>query len=437
MTEPSRIPNASLVKLQISNFYWYIFIVFQQSDQRIWDRLASFLAFVKNHLETITKDDKNLLPVYEITPCFRISLTSFISLDPLDYRNGVSTLNPQQINRVERIYNRIVAVSKRIKPILANNSTPYSSLQKIVQKPVPVAKQLVKLDFTELYNVSSDETLSEFSGYMNISDICIMSIIGSKKVHLPVCTISDTCWAGITNYHSGYYSITHQLLTIFHGQQLNCTDKMNKLAKNSGGIQRVKQILCTQVYHQMQKELKKGLKNIQIQDLFLEQIFVCGGLGGYEQFLKPQYLSMILKWQTKDGCFTPYYGPFVSLHPKFIVNRTRNAGHYLSSSHQLRTNLITPDGCYQHRTSIAFGLISVYLYWNSLSNQSPHLLTTTMLTNASPKWVSVSITIHIIDSIAIGFGLVVIMIIISTVIMYFLFSRHRRRHVYRKLSTNE
>lgn len=94
---------------------------------------------------------------------------------------------------------------------------------------------------------------------------------------------------------------------------------MNILAKNWGGIQRIKQVLCTQIYHQVQKELKQGLKDSQTQDLFLEQLYVCGSKGGYRQFLKPEYLSMILKWQTKAGCFAPYHGIFISLHPNITV----------------------------------------------------------------------------------------------------------------------
>ncbi|EDV19254.1 uncharacterized protein TRIADDRAFT_62294 [Trichoplax adhaerens] len=309
----------------------------------------------------------------------------FIRATIKNYHDGLSTLNTQQINRVQQIYQRIIAVSKRIEPILANNSMAYNTIGKIVQGSLPVPKRLVKLNFTKLYNVSSDEILSPKSGYMNISDWCIGNIIGSKALHVAPCTISDTCWTGITNYHGGYYGITHQLITILNGQRLNCTEKMNKLAKNLGGIQKVKEVLCTQIYYQMQKELKKGLKNIQMQDLFLEQIFVCGGWIGYQQFLKAQYLSMMLKWQTKAGCFIPYYGPFISLHPKFNKNYTRDSSQYSSATDELRTNLITPDGCYEHRTSVALIDVSIYLYWNSHKKQSLHLSTMTTLTSTRYK----------------------------------------------------
>ena len=69
--------------------------------------------------------------------------------------------------------------------------------------------------------------------------------------------------------------------------------------------------------------LNKGLVNGTLQDLFIEQIYICGGGGGYKQFLRREFLAMILKWRNKDGCFLPYHGPYITLHPildkKYVI----------------------------------------------------------------------------------------------------------------------
>lgn len=60
-----------------------------------------------------------------------------------------------------------------------------------ITKPTSIPKELVQLNFTKLYNVSRDENISMLSGYMNISDMCIRSIVGTRKMNGTKCSFSS------------------------------------------------------------------------------------------------------------------------------------------------------------------------------------------------------------------------------------------------------
>lgn len=87
---------------------------------------------------------------------------------------------------------------------------------------------------------------------------------------------------------------------------------MNALAQNIGGIEKVKHDLCSKVYYNIQHQYIDGFHKVQNWDLFLEEIYLCGG---YQQFIDSDYLSIIQNWQDKEGCNKPYYGIYSSLAP--------------------------------------------------------------------------------------------------------------------------
>ncbi|CAL1538560.1 unnamed protein product, partial [Lymnaea stagnalis] len=63
--------------------------------------------------------------------------------------------------------------------------------------------------------------------------------------------------------------------------------------------------MCTNNFYEMVavvEVLMHGKVHESHQDLFLEQQFVCPGLGYYE-FLKKDYLHQIISWQFSSGCF--------------------------------------------------------------------------------------------------------------------------------------
>ena len=83
---------------------------------------------------------------------------------------------------------------------------------------------------------------------------------------------------------------------------------MNALAQHLGGIEQVKHDLCSKIYYHIQHEFIDAFDEVENYDLFLEQIYLCGGLNGYQQFIDPQFLSIIQNWQSRKGCNIPYQG---------------------------------------------------------------------------------------------------------------------------------
>ncbi|EDV19255.1 uncharacterized protein TRIADDRAFT_62295 [Trichoplax adhaerens] len=229
------------------------------------------------------------------------------------YENGKSKLEEKQIDRLKQIYQDALRISKRIEETSGRNSSAYMKHSKMLHTSFPFPERLAKL---ELVKDTPNNSGNSSIDFIKISDQCLWDMMGGGLRHPPVCTINDSCWRGLTDFSTEGYIITHQFLLIFVGEQFNCTEKMNQLSQNLGGIEKVKQALCTRIYYQMTKALEKGLVTGKMQDLFIEQIYICGGTGGYQQFLRPEFLSMILKWRTKDGCFSPYHGQYISLHPK-------------------------------------------------------------------------------------------------------------------------
>ncbi|RDD37308.1 UPF0764 protein C16orf89-like protein [Trichoplax sp. H2] len=348
-----------------------------------------------------------------------------------DYYRGLSILNVQQLNRIKQIHKRIIDVSKKIQPILAKNSQSYRQLHKLTQTPITVPEGLVSLNFTELHHVVLHDGSPESKNWENISDSYLHMISGSGNYQ--VCTITNTSWADITNYHTDGYIITHQMLNILTGQQFNCTEKMDKLAKDLGGIKKVTEVLCTQIYNEMQQELKKSLAFVPLQDLFLEQMYTCGAWGGYREFLNMEYLSMFLNWQTTAGCIAAYYGPFVSLHPNMTKDYTEDDSRYLFASDQLLIDKTITGDCDQHTTAIGMSLVAAFLHLGSLKNQPLYLHTPK--TSAIPAHNRTYLT-FIILGVIIGIIVIIVMLMVFLKV-YSRYSLRNKEYAYQKVKNKE
>ena len=123
--------------------------------------------------------------------------------------------------------------------------------------------------------------------------------------------IIGNCTEYITQLNSKGYILTHQVIALYLAQLANCNDLLKLLAKPYGGVESLQNALCQKVYTDFSNKLKKGLKSITSQDLFIEQIIVCGGYFGYKEYIDDSFIRMILKWQRKDDCFAYYQGPYI------------------------------------------------------------------------------------------------------------------------------
>lgn len=87
-------------------------------------------------------------------------------------------------------------------------------------------------------------------------------------------------------------------------RQFNCIPKLQSKIAKFGGLQRLQNVLCSQVRQIMFHILKSGIDSYAEKDLFLEQIYVCGALHGFVDFYRWEYVKNIMSWQLQSGCFT-------------------------------------------------------------------------------------------------------------------------------------
>ncbi|XP_060574645.1 uncharacterized protein LOC132732272 [Ruditapes philippinarum] len=138
------------------------------------------------------------------------------------------------------------------------------------------------------------------------SDKCMSELIGSHKLHGQSCDISSQCAFIMTSPGLLGYGITHQILWTMLADKADCTEKLQArlFELGRGDLTILRQELCTNNYIQLRETVEKLPHGLvpAIQDLFLEQMFVCPSLGYYE-FLDLNFLPQILSWQFKGGCY--------------------------------------------------------------------------------------------------------------------------------------
>ncbi|KAK2567295.1 UPF0764 protein C16orf89-like protein [Acropora cervicornis] len=100
---------------------------------------------------------------------------------------------------------------------------------------------------------------------------CLARLLGSPVHGGKPCVITAECWGLMTRPGEIGYVLTHQALYFMLGEQ---------------------RVIEEQIH---------PTKRIDA-DLMMEQCVVCG-LMGYNEFLTPQRLRRVLKWQRSSGCY--------------------------------------------------------------------------------------------------------------------------------------
>ncbi|EDV20652.1 uncharacterized protein TRIADDRAFT_60908 [Trichoplax adhaerens] len=379
--------------------------------------LESLLQFYKRNFKEITVDGYiGLLKAKE-----------YLGATVENIDKGLSPLSTQQANQVKQIFENCSVLLIHIEAVLVNSSSSKQyDLFKMVHTPHPIPNQLISLRLSNVHSGALDKDSTAGVKFANISDMCLMDIIGTRKRHQPACTFSDICWKGITNYHARNFDIIHQLFAIFVGQKLNCTNKMNVLAQKLGGIENVKAALCSRIYRQMYTNLNNALNKMQSWELFLAQIYICGGPAGFQKFVDAQFLSAILHWQSNTGCLKSSHSIFSSLGSELLPQNTL----VTSSDHPIGG---IDKACYSRRSAAATSVLSMYLHWFSSKKEIFILPTPTNSTAANRMESNEFLTI--IGLIAIGAALIAAFLSISVV--YCICPLGRKGHEYQKLQSKE
>ncbi|XP_064621135.1 uncharacterized protein LOC135484034 [Lineus longissimus] len=137
------------------------------------------------------------------------------------------------------------------------------------------------------------------------SDRCMTELYSGRQKS---CPLTSSCLAimigvrGLTGY-----AITHQLLYTQMAEQVGCAPRLNLWLEEHnrpGGIQQIQLELCSNVENTMREKLMKtnGIVMPYYQDLFMEEVFVCGTLG-FREFFQVSLLEQVISWQKMPGCY--------------------------------------------------------------------------------------------------------------------------------------
>ncbi|CAH8450496.1 unnamed protein product [Schistosoma turkestanicum] len=161
------------------------------------------------------------------------------------------------------------------------------------------------------------------------------------------------CVAKLMNFQSRSYEMAHQVLYILISHQVDCTMSLSRMLENlSVSLESLKNRLCSIMFEDFLNYYQHVETIPQDRDIFLEQMFVCGGLG-YEKFIQLSVLNKFLSWQRPSGCFT------IS-DSAVVKNRQRNVT-FMSHKRKLLVERRHADGCLSHMTSVAAAVIGLYL----------------------------------------------------------------------------
>ncbi|XP_070508723.1 UPF0764 protein C16orf89 homolog [Chironomus tepperi] len=129
------------------------------------------------------------------------------------------------------------------------------------------------------------------------SDRCLNEIFKNN------CKLSEKCLKiEDPNRKAFGYQLTHKLIYHFLGY-IRCRNE---------NFPAISHQICSQI-HQESKFIHKVTNILSgSKDLFMEQIFLCSFVG-FGEFLNNRWISDILDWQMKSGCFT-YDGTNCSSH---------------------------------------------------------------------------------------------------------------------------
>ena len=167
------------------------------------------------------------------------------------------------------------------------------------------------------------------------SDRCFSQLILSNSSR---CFVEKSCWQLMTSPRSDGYRLTHQLLWFLVAKTLGCVTKSSE--KN---LRFLEDRFCANIYRDAQLNLAKN----ENQDLFLEQILLCSIIG-YEEFLRPDWLTTILSWQ----------------HPEFDCFSDASETIRFSSTKSKRNLLFEQqmkNDCLSHKSGLAAGVLATFV----------------------------------------------------------------------------
>ncbi|MEE6498457.1 hypothetical protein FKM82_003108 [Ascaphus truei] len=190
--------------------------------------------------------------------------------------------------------------------------------------------------------LEDSQVFSEF-----FSDKCIILLLGTRNDQGESCVVSSPCRRKMTK--SGYtdYLLSHQLLYFIVGKMKGCT--RNLFTQDAPYYTNM---FCANMMKKNVEIEYNGFPKLQ-QDLFMENIMLCG-LSGFLDFYKLRWMNEIISWQdSTSGCF--------DIAENFTTSSVIEKEKQSPKRVKRREKKVS-ERCLCHKTSVAVGALGGFLY---------------------------------------------------------------------------
>ncbi|KAL2100614.1 hypothetical protein ACEWY4_002375 [Coilia grayii] len=188
-----------------------------------------------------------------------------------------------------------------------------------------------------------------------LSDKCMTLLLGTWKDNGTPCIVTKLCRDTMTRFGCPHYSLSHQLLYFMIGELNGCSKMLKgemRPSRVNMTVQHYKRIFCSNMMKSNQEIFKNGFTG-QTQDIFMENILLCG-LAGFSDFYNLDWLEHILLWQDpEDGCFGKEY----DFSFGFPEEHLQPQPHRRVKRREKKLR----DGCSSHMTGVAVSALGGYL----------------------------------------------------------------------------
>ncbi|BFZ18770.1 hypothetical protein BsWGS_21809 [Bradybaena similaris] len=206
--------------------------------------------------------------------------------------------------RIQDIIARLDELADRALPFVEQKDEDYYNNY----LPVLKAPFTFKYIPEKFHHLPEQSPLTPESYNGQTGDKCFGGIMGTLidgDGKVPPCTFVDGCWELMTVKGTIGYFTTHQLLYFLFGQHSGCSQQLgDRTIKDMGvSLRDWQRHLCQQIYLDATYREYNLQMEVRSEDLFLEQIALCGVLG-FQNFFNETWMRMVLTWQNPRGCFT-------------------------------------------------------------------------------------------------------------------------------------
>ncbi|XP_064613466.1 UPF0764 protein C16orf89 homolog [Liolophura sinensis] len=230
----------------------------------------------------------------------------------------------------------------------------------------------------DLHPPATNRTITDTTSYNEeAGDICLSKIMGTfvhDDVPVPVCTSDEDCFQMMTKQGTTGYTLTHQLLYFILGHKMDCERELQDVAGQEVDIADIEARMCEEIYQDALQLIQDGDVPSGDQDLFMEQISLCGVLG-FQNFMRSDWMKMVLKWPSSEGCFTLQLTPqqenvarqmrslMSGLKKKVDRQRAERSCDQPNppTGRKLLREFPMRDGCMAHKSGLGFSTLATYL----------------------------------------------------------------------------